>query len=191
MSGVNARLGKNIEDDKQADNFPEERILTNCFQMKMSLEKSVVSEKGTVWQYYKKERQWCSQCRDKCAEGAEIVIKECDDDDDKQKWSYKNGKILSCDNKKLCITTSGSGSSLKLKTCTSKLDEKQEFTGFSSNKKFQIRPKDKKSQCISQNSHPKSNVKLKTIDCKVTEKNDRGTYYDDTSHWVIGTFKGH
>jgi len=116
-----------------------------------------------------------------------LIIKECDDDDDKQKWSYENGKIRSCDKEKLCITTSGS--SLKLKDCSSKRDKEQTFSGFSSLKKFQLHPKGKSSRCMSQDHHPTKSEKLKMMDCEEAEKNDKGVY-DDTSHWVIGKFKG-
>ena len=44
--------------------------------------------------------------------------------------------------------------------------------------------------CLTQQHHPTDKEELRFYDCRTALKNDRGVY-DDTSHWVVGSFDGH
>jgi len=163
------------------------------FQLKMFW------EDGMEWQQSSSERGWCAERYD-CEEKAEVYIRECDEDDDKQQWIFGKCTVRPVCDPKLCITAGVAKSDsqrgdIQLRTCDpDDNDEIQYFVTFDPkdvSDKFQFKFFDKRDDlCLTQEHHPKDWESLRFEYCKVAEENDRGVY-DDTSYWVVGEFNGH
>jgi len=162
------------------------------FQLKMFW------EDGMEWQDSPIERGWCVERYD-CIEKARVYIRECDGDDDKQKFIFEKCTVRPVCDPKLCFTAGVAFSesdrgNIQLRTCDPNDDDQiQHFETFDPkavSKKFQFKLFGRDDFCLSQQHHPTDWETVKFEDCKVAERNDEGVY-DDTSHWVVGQFDGH
>ena len=141
----------------------------------------------------------CAECLDDCDKGEDLQIRECDKNDKKQHWIFHRCTVRPRRNRKFCITAGETRSDsdkgrIKIYRCDPK-NKIQYFTTFdpdSVSKKFQFKffKPGKEDVCLTQEHHPRDKERLRFADCEKAEKNDKGVY-DDTSHWVVGTFDGH
>merc|ERR1711862_324869 len=153
---------------------------------------------GMEWQETKKETAWCAQCKARCDSGEDVVIKECDEDKNKQQWIFYQCTVRPKSNPSVCFTAGETRKNsmvgrILLKTCNSnRVQLFRTFDPSSSSDEFQFKILKGRNDdvCLTQEHHPKSGELLRFHNCRVAEKNDPGVY-DDTSRWVIGEFDGH
>ena len=108
-----------------------------------------------------KERRWCAECEHSdCKKDDDVVIKECDDGKDDQKWIFGARRIRSYVSDDLCITArSGLDGYVSLKECSSDRD-KYQMLDLNNNifEEFQINPRDEDDLCLTQDHHPKVSI---------------------------------
>ena len=182
-----AKLG-NLQNEHEGSNenslttYKNRKLMTKSFQWKLFW------KDGIEWQNNFDERSWCAVCNKICKAGETVRIRECDKNEEKQKWTFTNGDKMISAKSKLCIDYETK--ELLLKPCSNNRDKYQKFKGFDAKKKFQLHPFNNEKKCVSQKHHPKDNEKLKIASCRRAEENNKNQY-DDTSHWVFGVYHGH
>jgi hypothetical protein len=131
-------------------------------------------EEGYCWQNEWDERDWCWECEGSgCGEGDHIWLKECDDNEDDQRFTYENIdetiqaiKIKPLNSQDLCWTRTGENEH-QLKPCGDNYKDeatgldKQVLVGFAESGRFQLHPNgfDETNpdmfKCITTHHHPK------------------------------------
>jgi len=167
---------RELQDVKISDHTPTiaRALQADYFQLKLYW------EKGFYWQEEKIEKRWCIECKGSCKSGSSLYIRECDDDDYKQRWILKKDKLSPHTAQDLCMYFKDR-SNIQLRTCKDSRDEYQKFDVIKQNVgqktdsyEFQVRKR-----CLTQRHHPKSHELLRLEPCHKPRKSD-------TSIWEFG-----
>ena len=137
-------------------------------------------QKGYFWQEETVERRWCAECEDSCKKGSRVLIQECEEDNEKQRWILKNDKISPHTKTNLCMSFKDRWA-ITLDKCKSSRDKKQKFDLI---KQFTGKVRDayefsSKRRCLTQHHHPKPNEIVYLQNCVKARRSE-------TSIWHFG-----
>ena len=143
-------------------------------------------ENGFYWQEERVETRWCMECQNSCKTGNYVYIKECQDNNKRQRWVLKDDKIRPHMAQNLCLFFKDR-ENIKLRTCKTSRDEYQKFDVFKQHvgKRFDTYEIQVKRRCLTQRHHPRSDEVLRLEPCYKPRKSR-------TSIWEFGgPWNGH
>jgi hypothetical protein len=139
-------------------------------------------EEGYFWQEERIERKWCMQCRGGCRIGKDLKIVDCDggrrgNPDNFRFIQHSGGEIqIQEDSSELCFQRSGRD--ISLQRCNSGNSNQRwvATSGGFGGRRFQISPKGRRGDCVTQRHHPKDGEIVEIEPCATAQKGD-------TSFW--------